>query len=82
MLSITGATKKDKTMDEKCLADYYNKLGGQSAVKPESLGRPAQMPLQNTQKGSITLFKVGAEMIYHLNNGDRKRRMGCVYLSK
>ena len=33
---------------------------------------PPQMPLQNTQKGSMTLFKVGAEMIYHLNNEDGK----------
>ena len=38
MLSIAGATKKEKTMDEKRLADYYKKLGGKSAVKPESLG--------------------------------------------
>ena len=38
MLSITGAIKKEKTMDEKCLADYYKKLGGKSAVKLESLG--------------------------------------------
>ena len=37
-----------------------------------------QMPLRNTQKGSITLFKVGAEMI----NGDGKCRMGCAYLCK
>ena len=52
-------------------SDYYSKLGGKSTVKPESLG-PPQMPLQNTQKGSMTLFKVGAEMIYHLNNEDGK----------
>ena len=38
---------------------------------------PPQMPLHNTQKGSITLFKVGAEMIHHLNNGDEKCWMGC-----
>ena len=36
MLSITGATKKEKVMDEKRLADYYKKLGGKSAVKPGS----------------------------------------------
>ena len=38
MLDVTGATKKEKTMDEKHLATYYKKLGGKSAVKPESLG--------------------------------------------
>ena len=38
MLSITGATKKEKVMDEKRLADYYKKLGGKSAVKPGSFG--------------------------------------------
>ena len=36
MLSITGATKKEKAIKEKRLADYYKKLGGKSAVKPES----------------------------------------------
>ena len=59
MLSITGATKKEKVMDEKRLADYYKKLGGKSAVKPESLD-PPQILLQNTKKGSIILFKFGA----------------------
>ena len=39
MLSITGATKKEKAIKEKRLADYYKKLGGKSAVKPESFGR-------------------------------------------
>ena len=29
---------------------------------------PPQMLLQNTEKGSITLFKVGAKMMCHLNN--------------
>ena len=38
MLSITAATKKEKTMDEKHLVDYYKKYGGKSAVKSESLG--------------------------------------------
>ena len=38
MLSITGAIKKEETMDAKCLANYYKKPGGKSAVKPESLG--------------------------------------------
>ena len=38
MLSITGATKKEKAIKEKRLADYYKKLGGKSAVKPESFG--------------------------------------------
>ena len=37
ILSITEATKKEKTMDEKRLANYYEKLGGKSAVKPDSL---------------------------------------------
>ena len=38
MLDVTGATTKEKTMDEKRLATYYKKLGGKSAVKPKSLG--------------------------------------------
>ena len=77
MLSITGATKKEKTMDEKRLADYYKKLGNDLSHLD-----PPQMPRQNTEKRSITLFKVGADMIYHLHNGDGKCRMGCVYLCK
>ena len=43
---------------------------------------PPQMALQNTQKGSITLFKVSVEMIYHLNDGDGKCWIGCAYLCK
>ena len=39
ILSITGATKKEKSINEKRLADYYKKLGGKSAVKLESFGR-------------------------------------------
>ena len=39
MLSITGATKKEKEIKEKRLADYYKKLVGKSAVKPGSFGR-------------------------------------------
>ena len=68
MLSITGATKKEKTMDEKHLADYYKKLGRKSLLSNLNHLDPLQMPLQNTRKGSITLFKIRAEMIYHLNN--------------
>ena len=37
MLSIAEGTKKDKSMEEKRLADYYKKLRGKSAVKPDSL---------------------------------------------
>ena len=37
ILSITGAIKKEEAMHAKCLADYCKKLGGKSAVKPESL---------------------------------------------
>ena len=36
MLSITDATQKEKTMDQKHLADFYKKLGGKSSDKPES----------------------------------------------
>ena len=39
MLSITGPTKKKKAIKKKRLADCYKKLGGKSAVKPESFGR-------------------------------------------
>ena len=45
----------------------------------DALG-PTSDETQNTQKGSVTLFKVGAEMIYHLNNGNGKYRMGFAYL--
>ena len=50
MLSITGATKKEKTMDEKRLADYYKKLGGKSAVKPESLGPTSDATAQYSER--------------------------------
>ena len=45
MLSITGATKKEKVMDEKHLASYYKKLGGKSAVKPEPFGHISHIVL-------------------------------------
>ena len=50
MLSITGATKKEKTMDEKRLADCYKKLGGKSAVKPESLGPTSDATVKHSER--------------------------------
>ena len=51
MLSITRATKKEKTMDEKRLADYYKKLGGKSAVKPELLGTISDATAKHSETG-------------------------------
>ena len=51
MLSITGGTKKEKTMDEKRLTDYYKKLGGKSAVKPESLGPTSDATAKRLKMG-------------------------------
>ena len=50
MLSITGATKKEKTMDEKRLANYYKKYGGKSAVKPESLGTTSDATVIHSER--------------------------------
>ena len=50
MLSITGAIKKEKTMDEKRLADYYKKLGGKPAVKPESLGPTSDASAKHSER--------------------------------
>ena len=52
MLSITGVTKKEKTVDKKRLADYCKKLGGKSAVKPESLGPTSD----TTEKHAETVY--------------------------
>ena len=50
MLSITGATKKEKTMDEKRLSDYYKKYGGKPAVKPESLGPTSDATVKHSER--------------------------------
>ena len=50
MLSITGATKKEKATDEKRLTDCYKKLGGKSAVKPESLGPTSDSSAKHSQR--------------------------------
>ena len=50
MLSITGASKKEKTMDEKRLADYYKKLRGKSAVKFESLGPTSDATAKHSER--------------------------------
>ena len=34
---LSRATRKQKTVDEKQLANYYKKLGGKSALRLESL---------------------------------------------
>ena len=49
MLSITGATKKEKTMDEKRIVDYYKKLGRKSAVKSELLGRTSDATAKDSE---------------------------------
>ena len=54
MLSITGATKKEK-MDEKRLDDYYKKLGGKSAVKPESLGPISDATAKHSERAYHTV---------------------------
>ena len=46
--SIAGATKKDKSMEEKRLADYYKKLRGKSAVKPDSLRSTSDATAEHT----------------------------------
>ena len=51
MFSITGATKKKKTMDEKRLADYFKNLGEKSAVKPELLGPTSDATAKTLRKG-------------------------------
>ena len=38
MLVICGATKREKSMDDLRLVNYYKKLEGKSAIKPELLG--------------------------------------------
>ena len=54
-------------------SDYYSKLGGKSAVKPESLGPTSDATAKHSERVyDMTLFKVGVEMIYHLNNEDGK----------
>ena len=50
MLSITGATKEEKIMDQKRLADYYKKFGGKSAVKPESLRPTSDATTKNSER--------------------------------
>ena len=50
MLSTTGATRKEKAMDEKCLADHYKKLEGKSAVKPESLGPTSDASAKHSER--------------------------------
>ena len=50
MFSITGGTKKEKTMDEKCLADCCKKLGGKSAVKSKSLGPISDATAKHSEK--------------------------------
>ena len=77
IFSITGATKKEKTMDEKHLADNYKNLIGKSVVKSESLKLTSDVTAK-----TLKLFEVGAETIYHLHNGDEKCQMGCAYLHK
>ena len=48
MLIITGASKREKTMDERRLAAYCKKLGGKSSIKPESLGPTSDSTAQHS----------------------------------
>ena len=42
-------------MDEKCLADYYNNLGGKSAVKPGSLGPTSNATAKHSERVCHTI---------------------------
>ena len=48
MLQILGASKKENSMDELRLANYYRKFGGKSAVKPQSLGPTSDATAQHS----------------------------------
>ena len=55
MLSTSGTTKKEMTMDEKCIIDYYKKLGGKSALKFESLGSTSDATAKHSERVYHTL---------------------------
>ena len=55
MFSITEATKKEKTMDEKRFADYYKKLRGKSGVKPELLGPTSDATAKHLERVYYTV---------------------------
>ena len=55
MLSITGATMKEKTMDEKRIADYYKKLGRKPAVKSELLGTTSDTTAKDSERVDHTV---------------------------
>ena len=48
MLIITGASKREKTMDERRFANYCKKIGGKSSIKPESLGAISDCTAQHS----------------------------------
>ena len=56
MLSIVAVTNKQKTMDEKRFADYYKKLKGKPAVKPESLGPSSDASAKHSESVYHTVW--------------------------
>ena len=50
ILQILGASKKENSMDELRLANCYRKLGGKSAVKPQSLGPTSDATAQHSPR--------------------------------
>ena len=58
IFSITGATKKEKTMDEKHLADNYKNLIGKYVVKSESLKLTSDVTAKTLKKGLSNCSKL------------------------
>ena len=81
MLSITRATKKEKTMDEKHLANYYKKLGRKPAVKPESLGPTSDATAKHSERIDHTVQN-SCRNDLPPEQWDGNCRMGFAYLCK
>ena len=47
-LFLMGATKKEMSMDDKRLANYYKKIAGKNAIKPEGLGPTSDATAQHS----------------------------------
>ena len=48
MLLVNGGTKRETTMNQLRTANYYNKLEGKSAVKPQILGTTSDATAQHS----------------------------------
>ena len=81
MLSITGATKKEKTMDEKHLANYYKKLGRKPAVKPEPIGPTSDATAKHSERIDHTVQN-SCRNDLPPEQWDGNCRMGFAYLCK